>query len=113
MGPRKPKKPEQTTVVLSGLPKTLNADVLLGLLDEHFACTYDYFYLPMDMERFESWGLAYINFRSHERLWSASATSRGWTDGRADIIASERAGPSGPPSRAMIRISRSNSRRIG
>ena len=66
MGPRKPKKPEQTTVVLSGLPKTLNADVLLGLLDEHFACTYDYFYLPMDMERFESWGLAYINFRSHE-----------------------------------------------
>ena len=66
MGPRKPKKHGETTVVLSGLPKTLNAELLLGLVDEHFACTYDYFYLPMDVERFESWGLAYINFRSHE-----------------------------------------------
>ena len=54
-------------MVLTGLPKTLNAEILLGLLDEHFTCSYDYFYLPMDMDRFESTGLAYINFREHDK----------------------------------------------
>ncbi|CAE7237144.1 ML3 [Symbiodinium natans] len=55
-----------TTVVLTRLPKTLNAEVLLALLDEHFPCAYDYFYLPMDMDKFENRGIAYINFRKHE-----------------------------------------------
>ena len=58
----------ETTVVLTGLPKTLKAEVLLALLDEHFPRAYDYFYLPMDMDKdkFENRGLAYINFRNHE-----------------------------------------------
>ncbi|CAK9020881.1 unnamed protein product [Durusdinium trenchii] len=55
----------ETTVVLTGLPKTLNAEIMLGILDKSFAGRYDYFYLPMDVERVESRGLAYINFRSH------------------------------------------------
>ena len=54
-------------MVLTGLPKTLNAEILLGLLDEHFPCSYDYVYLPKNVERFESNGLAYINFREHEK----------------------------------------------
>ena len=57
----------ETTVVLTRLPKTLTAEILLGLLDELFPCAYDYFYLPMDMGKFENRGLAYINFRSHEK----------------------------------------------
>ncbi|CAE7037320.1 unnamed protein product [Symbiodinium sp. CCMP2456] len=56
----------ETTVVLTRLPKTLNAEILLDLLDELFPCAYDYFYLPMDMDKFENQGLAYINFRDHE-----------------------------------------------
>ena len=60
---------EPTTVVLRGLPKRLNAETLLGLLDANFLGCYDYFYLPLEnVERLEGLGLgeAYINFRSHE-----------------------------------------------
>ena len=58
---------DETTVVLTGVPKTLNAEILLALLDEEYLGCYDYFYLPMDMDKFENTGLAYINFRDHDR----------------------------------------------
>jgi len=58
---------EETTVVLTGLPKTLNAEILLSLLDQEYLGCYDYFYLPMDMDKFENTGLAYINFREHSK----------------------------------------------
>ena len=56
---------EDTTVVLTGLPKTLNAEILLELLDREFSCCYDFFYLPMYLDQLENTGLAYINFRDH------------------------------------------------
>ena len=58
---------DETTVVLTGVPKTLNAEILLALLDEEYLGCYDYFYLPMDMDKFENTGLAYINFRDHDK----------------------------------------------
>ena len=58
---------EQTTVVLTGLPKTLNAEVLLSLLDKEYLGCYDYFYLPMDEDKFTNTGIAYINFRDHDK----------------------------------------------
>jgi len=57
----------ETTVVLTGLPKTLNAEILLSLLDDRFLGCYDYFYLPMDVDKLENTGLAYINFREHDK----------------------------------------------
>ncbi|CAE7595833.1 ML3 [Symbiodinium natans] len=57
----------ETTVVLTGLPKTLNAEILLDLLDKEFPCCYDFFYLPMYLDQLENTGLAYINFRDHEK----------------------------------------------
>ncbi|CAE7542826.1 ML5, partial [Symbiodinium sp. CCMP2456] len=55
----------ETTVVLTGLPRTLNADILLELVDEKFHRCYDFFYLPMYLDQLENTGLAYINFRDH------------------------------------------------
>eukprot|EP00913_Durusdinium_trenchii_P021797 g20480.t1 len=56
-----------TTVLLTGLPKSLKAPILLGLLDDEFLGEYDYFYLPVDRRTLECKGLAYINFRSPEK----------------------------------------------
>ena len=56
-----------TTVVLTGLPKSLNAEKLLELLDKEFPCCYDFFYLPMYLDQLENTGLAYINFRDHAK----------------------------------------------
>lgn len=69
----------ETTVVLTGVPKSLNAEILLGLLDEHFNRCYNYFYLPMDLDRFESTGLAYINFTSHESAVECQRFFTGFT----------------------------------
>ena len=58
---------EATTVVLTGLPKTLNAEILLELLDKEFSGCYDFFYLPMYLDQLENTGLAYINFCDHAK----------------------------------------------
>ncbi|CAE7846610.1 ML5 [Symbiodinium necroappetens] len=55
----------ETTVVLTGLPRTLNADILLELVDKKFHRCYDFFYLPMYLDQLENTGLAYLNFRDH------------------------------------------------
>mmetsp|Transcript_19385 Transcript_19385/g.40092 ORF Transcript_19385/g.40092 Transcript_19385/m.40092 type:complete len:436 (-) Transcript_19385:55-1362(-) len=55
----------ETTVVLTGLPRTLNADILLELVDKKFHRCYDFFYLPMYLDQLENTGLAYINFHDH------------------------------------------------
>ncbi|CAJ1432241.1 unnamed protein product, partial [Effrenium voratum] len=77
-----PQTPEgyETTVVLTGLPRTLNADILLGLLDEKFQYCYNYFYLPMDMDKFENTGLAYINFRSPANAVECQHYFQGFTN---------------------------------
>lgn len=56
---------EKTTVVLTGVPKILGAEILLSLLDRIFFGCYDYVYLPMDMEKRENLGIAYVNFHKH------------------------------------------------
>ena len=70
---------EKTTVVLTGLPKSLNAEILLYLLDrEYFGC-YDYFYLPMDEHNFTNTGIAYINFRRHDKAVECQRYFTGFT----------------------------------
>lgn len=56
---------EKTTVVLTGVPKILGAEILLSLLDRIFFGCYDYVYLPMDMEKMDNLGIAYDNFHKH------------------------------------------------
>ena len=64
---------DETTVVLTGVPRSLNAEILLALLDEEYLGCYDYFYLPMDT------GLAYINFRDHDKAVECQQHFAGWS----------------------------------
>lgn len=57
----------KTTVVLTGVPRTLNAELLLSLLDQDYFGWYDFFYLPMDMGNFQNIGIVYINFRNNAK----------------------------------------------
>ena len=69
----------EASKVLTGIPKTMNADILLGMLEEYFFGCYDYFYLPMDQERLQSTGLAYINFRDHDKAVECQRFFSGFT----------------------------------
>mmetsp|Transcript_53595 Transcript_53595/g.124827 ORF Transcript_53595/g.124827 Transcript_53595/m.124827 type:complete len:430 (+) Transcript_53595:66-1355(+) len=70
---------EETTVVLTGLPKTLNAEILLRLLEADYKGYYDFFYLPMDVDQMENTGLAYINFRDHDTAVACQRSFQGRT----------------------------------
>eukprot|EP00438_Fugacium_kawagutii_P033919 Skav205530 [mRNA] locus=scaffold4253:221872:222879:+ [translate_table: standard] len=59
----------ETTVVLKCLPETLNARIVLSVLDTRFFGCYDFFYLPVDPGGLKNLGVAYINFRYHEKAW--------------------------------------------
>ena len=75
---------EETTVVLTGLPKTLTARIILDFLDQYYLGCYDYFYLPIGEGTLTNAGIAYINFRHHDKAVECKqwfAGFNGWPNG--------------------------------
>ena len=54
----------RTTVMLRNVPNKYSKAALLRLLDQNYAGTYDFFYLPIDFRNKCNLGYAFINFRN-------------------------------------------------
>lgn len=59
-----------TTLYIANIPNKYTKQMLLRLIDERFAGTYDFFYLPIDFENKCNVGYAFVNFRGLEAVRS-------------------------------------------
>lgn len=55
----------RTTIMIKNIPNKYTKEMILLAIDQHFARTYDFFYLPIDFKNKCNVGYGFINFKSH------------------------------------------------
>ena len=55
---------KRTSIMIKNIPNKFSKEILLSIIDQNFAGTYDIFILPTDMSKNKNFGYAFINFIS-------------------------------------------------
>lgn len=79
---------DKTTVMIKNIPNRYKKDTMLELINKGFSGTYDFFYLPIDLERDANVGYAFVNFKASKTIRQFYARFSGlkWTSLNSDKV---------------------------
>lgn len=79
---------DKTTVMIKNIPNRYKKDTMLEMVDKWFSGTYDFFYLPIDLERDANVGYAFLNFKASKTIRQFYSRFSGlkWTSLNSDKV---------------------------